>query len=290
MSGDDDGDAKVTPALDRAATMEDCSRFSHEAEQSLIIAKAVGEALAVLNCTVVAANGKLFPNVVTAVSAEVASAVTEAEGLVDDLLRVIEVSSQPRVSGLLECGVSRFFDSRRRTLRSIRDGCTCKWRAGYLCGRRLRSMSVSLRHRRLVLLSPLVALLLLNMLLLWLRALCWFFNCEHVLPINGLPMPGAKISSRQDEGGLPPTGSASTIAALAATAQSIGVRRIAAVASANTDDADISNKHGGSGGGLNGGIATAVTALQDCLVYARCAILAVTGAALRVSTSKSYYR
>lgn len=85
----------------------------------------------------------------------------------------------------------------------------------------------------------------------------------------------------QDEGGLPPTGSASTISALLVTTQSIGKRRIAAVASGTTADGS-----GSTQAGYRQHIGAAVTALQDCLVCARRAVLATTGAILRVSTRR----
>lgn len=72
--------------------MEDCSRLALEAEQSLPIAQTVGEALAVLSTTVSVTSSHTPAQVVTTVTSEVASAVVEAEELVDDLLRVIQVS------------------------------------------------------------------------------------------------------------------------------------------------------------------------------------------------------
>lgn len=87
--GGDDTQADTT--LDRATAMEDCSRLAHEAEQSLPIARIVGEALAVLSATV-SSRSNVSSQVFATVSAEVASAVVEAEELVDDLLRVIQVS------------------------------------------------------------------------------------------------------------------------------------------------------------------------------------------------------
>lgn len=80
--------------MDRAAAVEDCSRLALEAEQSSTITQAVGEALAVLKSTVVVVDGSLSPDGLTTVSAEVASAVAEAEGLVDGILRVIQVSAR----------------------------------------------------------------------------------------------------------------------------------------------------------------------------------------------------
>ena len=73
--------------------MEDCSRLALEADQSLPIAQTVGEALAVLSTTFSVAKSSTSPQVVTTASSEVASAVVEAEELVDDLLRVIQVRS-----------------------------------------------------------------------------------------------------------------------------------------------------------------------------------------------------
>lgn len=73
--------------------MEDCSRLALEAEQSLPIAQTVGEALAVLSTTLSVTSSHTPTQAVTTVSSEVASAVVEAEELMDDLLRVIQVSS-----------------------------------------------------------------------------------------------------------------------------------------------------------------------------------------------------
>lgn len=100
---DTDADIEATPPLDRTAAMEDCARFALEADESQVIAKIVGEALKLLNVTtrnggtasskgerIVSCTG-LLSDEIAIVSAEVASAVTEAEGLVDGLLRVIEV-------------------------------------------------------------------------------------------------------------------------------------------------------------------------------------------------------
>lgn len=56
------------------------------------IARALGEALAVLGATV-SSTSNMSSRVIVTVSAEVASAVVEAEELVDDLLGVIQVSS-----------------------------------------------------------------------------------------------------------------------------------------------------------------------------------------------------
>jgi len=78
---------------DRETAMEDCSRLAIEAEQSLPIARTIGEALAVLNITVLMTNSSSSSQVAATVSSEVASAVVEAEELVDDLLKVIQVSS-----------------------------------------------------------------------------------------------------------------------------------------------------------------------------------------------------
>lgn len=77
--------------LDRATAMEDCSRLALEAEQSSPIARAIGEALAVLSATVSVPSSKASAAEVATVSSEVASAVGEAEELVDGLLRVIQV-------------------------------------------------------------------------------------------------------------------------------------------------------------------------------------------------------
>lgn len=89
--GDEGGDAQAIPTIDRAAAMEDCSRLVNEAEQSAPLVQATGEALAVLTSTVLAASPALSPEAAAGVSAEVVSAVTDAEGLVDGLLRVIQV-------------------------------------------------------------------------------------------------------------------------------------------------------------------------------------------------------
>lgn len=90
-SGEEGEEVQADPTLDRAAVMEDCSRLALETEQSLPIAQTVGEALAVLGSTVLVAGTNLSPHAVAAVSAEVASSVTEAEGLVDGLLGIIQV-------------------------------------------------------------------------------------------------------------------------------------------------------------------------------------------------------
>lgn len=104
-AGSDEGsDGETRPPLDRATAMEDCSRLVREAEESLPIAHVVSEALMVLNITALNANiatleegaGRmvstkhLSADTAAVVNAEVASAVTEAEGLVDGLLRVIQ--------------------------------------------------------------------------------------------------------------------------------------------------------------------------------------------------------
>lgn len=91
--GIEGGDTQADTTLDRAAAIEDCSRLALEAEQSLPIARTVGEALAVLSATV-SNTSNTSPQVVATVSSEVASAVVEAEELVDDLLRVLQVSSR----------------------------------------------------------------------------------------------------------------------------------------------------------------------------------------------------
>lgn len=82
-----------------------------------------------------------------------------------------------------------------------------------------------------------------------------------------------------------PAGSATTLSALAETTKSIGIRRSAAVSpGGNTDSNDDPIIHQQRDTGAIGGtsICAAVAALQDCLVCARRAVLAVTGAALRV--------
>lgn len=89
--------------------------------------------------------------------------------------------------------------------------------------------------------------------------------------------------SRQDEGGLRPAGSATAVSALAATTTSIGIRRAAAVPSGGNRASADDNTHK-SDGERGGNVCAAVAALQDCLVSARRAVLAVTSAALRVST------
>ncbi|CBN74280.1 conserved unknown protein [Ectocarpus siliculosus] len=170
---DEEGGALEDTTLDRATAMEDCSRLALEAEQSSPIARAIGEALAVLSATVSVPSSKASPAEVAAVSSEVASAVGEAEELVDGLLRVI-----------------------------------------------------------------------------------------------------------QDEGGLRPAGSATTVSALAATTTSIGIRRAAAVPSGGYRASADDNTHK-SDGERGGSVCAAVAALQDCLVSARRAVLAVTSAALR---------
>lgn len=104
------------------------------------------------------------------------------------------------------------------------------------------------------------------------------------------------IRSRQDEGGLPPAGCASTVSVLSATAKSIGMRRSAALASAatgtgNDGSADTVDTVQGRKGseGSNGSIAAAVAAFQDCLICARRAVLAVMGAILRVSRGVLFF-
>lgn len=96
---------------------------------------------------------------------------------------------------------------------------------------------------------------------------------------------------KQDEGGLPPAGSTSTLSALAATAKNIGTRRIAAMASgvdlgSSGDQRDEEKMCITSVGQVDGDadLSVAVTVLQDCLVWARIAALAATGAVLRVRT------
>lgn len=83
---------------DRETAIEDCSRLALEAEQSVPIARNIGEALAVLSITVSMTNSNSPSQVVATVSSEVASAVVEAEGLMDDLLKVIQVGSHDRIS------------------------------------------------------------------------------------------------------------------------------------------------------------------------------------------------
>lgn len=91
VEGSENSAADTT--LDRATAMEDCSRLALEAEQSLPIAQTIGEALAVLSTTLSVTSSHTRPQVAMTVSSEVASAVVEAEELVDDLLSVIQVSS-----------------------------------------------------------------------------------------------------------------------------------------------------------------------------------------------------
>ena len=93
LSGEEGEEVQADLTLDRAAVMEDCSRLALETEQSLPIAQTVGEALAVLGSTVLVTGTNMSPHAVAAVSAEVASLVTEAEGLVDGLFGVIQVRS-----------------------------------------------------------------------------------------------------------------------------------------------------------------------------------------------------
>lgn len=93
-----------------------------------------------------------------------------------------------------------------------------------------------------------------------------------------------QIHYRQDEGGLPPAGCASTVSLLSATAKNIGMRRSAAIASVATGGNDPAHAtQGREGDESSGSIAAAVAAFQDCLISARRAVLAVTGAVLRVS-------
>lgn len=97
-SFDGDDTEVVDSTVDRETAIEDCSRLALEAEQSLPIVWTVGEALAVLGITVSMTSSSSTPlQVVTTVSSEVASAMVEAEGLVDDLLKVIQVSSHDRI-------------------------------------------------------------------------------------------------------------------------------------------------------------------------------------------------
>ena len=89
----DDSEDKNELTVDRAGAMEDCARLLREAEESLSLAQTSGEALAVLRSTVLAASNEWSSRAAAEVSVEVASAVNEAEGLVDGLLRVIQASS-----------------------------------------------------------------------------------------------------------------------------------------------------------------------------------------------------
>eukprot|EP00903_Cladosiphon_okamuranus_P014632 g13568.t1 len=88
----------------------------------------------------------------------------------------------------------------------------------------------------------------------------------------------------QDEGGLRPAESATTLSGLAEAVKSIGFRRKAAVSpggnTGSPDDA-ITQQLRDTGDNDGKSICAAVTALQDCLVSARRAVLAVTGAALQ---------
>ncbi|CAM9242814.1 unnamed protein product, partial [Hapterophycus canaliculatus] len=89
------------------------------------------------------------------------------------------------------------------------------------------------------------------------------------------------LSAIQDEGGLRPVGSATTVSALVTATKSIGIRRTAAMASGGiTASSDSGTYQSDKGKGCKN-ICAAVAALQDCLVCARRAILTVTGAALR---------
>lgn len=105
LSGEEGEELQADPTLDRAAVMEDCSRLALETEQMLPIAQTVGEALAVLDSTVLVAGSNMSPHAVAAVSAEVASSVTEAEGLVDGLLGVIQVRTNVTPVGDCSDGV-----------------------------------------------------------------------------------------------------------------------------------------------------------------------------------------
>lgn len=100
-SGDNDQENKLP--TDRISAMEDCSRLAREADASLPIVNVMGNALMLLSSTVNNSGTALFQNrdpapgenlsaeVAAMVSAEASSAVTEAEGLMDSLLRVIQV-------------------------------------------------------------------------------------------------------------------------------------------------------------------------------------------------------
>lgn len=83
---------KDEQTVDRAVAMEDCSRLLREAEESVPLAETSREALAVLASTLLVVGDPLSLQAAAAVSVGVASAVTEAEGLVDELLRVIQAS------------------------------------------------------------------------------------------------------------------------------------------------------------------------------------------------------
>jgi len=86
---------KDEQTVDRAVAMEDCSRLLREAEESVPLAETSREALAVLATTLLVVGDPLSLQAAAAVSVGVASAVTEAEGLVDELLRVIQASFPP---------------------------------------------------------------------------------------------------------------------------------------------------------------------------------------------------
>lgn len=84
--------------------MEDCSRLTREAEESLPIVQVVGQALMLLTSTALrkkittpqpggsVPDEDLSADAAALVSAEASSVVAEAEGLVDGLLRVIQVT------------------------------------------------------------------------------------------------------------------------------------------------------------------------------------------------------
>ena len=83
---------------------------------------------------------------------------------------------------------------------------------------------------------------------------------------------------RQDEGGLPAALTSSTTSALAAIAKTIGARRVAAVAS-NASNAPHASSDAVTHGAQYG---AGVTALQDCFIFVRRAVLETAKAALQV--------
>lgn len=106
VSTDEDAGAEMLQPLDRTTAIEDCTRLAREAEDSVPIARVVGEALAVLTVTTLKGGistqqpqdssgfGDDFSaEKIAGVSAEVLSAANEAEKLVDGLLRVLQVMS-----------------------------------------------------------------------------------------------------------------------------------------------------------------------------------------------------
>lgn len=92
---------------------------------------------------------------------------------------------------------------------------------------------------------------------------------------------------RQDEGGLPVALTSGTISALTTAAKTISVRRIEAISSDGTRNARASSDTASGvetgGRGTNGEqVGAAVTALQDCLILVRRAVLEAAKTDLRV--------